>query len=70
MNGLIQQYQQMGYTNVQEVHTSQGTGYYMLNKAGSGAVYLPPDAAQATSVVGMYPGMGMNWQNPQSGTGN
>ena len=60
----------MGYTNVREVQTSEGTGYYMTNKAGSGAVYLPPNAGSATAVVGMYPGMGANWQSPQSGTGN
>ena len=70
MDDLINAYKNLGYTRVRAVHTPTGTGYYMENRYGSGAVYLPPDAASSTAVVGMYPGMGKNYQNPQSGTGN
>jgi hypothetical protein len=70
MDELINAYRELGYRNVKPVSTPKGTGYYMVNTNGSGSVYLPPSASNASAVVGMYPGMGSDWQNPQSGTGN
>ncbi len=70
MDDLIQAYKDIGYTRVKAVNTADGVGYYLTNSGGSGSVYLPPDATSSTAVVGMYPGMGRDYHNPQSGTGN
>ncbi len=70
MDELIAAYKELGYRNVKPVSTPKGNGYYMVNSNGSGSVYLPPNASNASAVVGMYPGMGSDWHNPQSGTGN
>ena len=69
MEDLLNAYKSLGYTRVKEVQTPDGTGYYMTNNYGSGSVYVPPNAVSSTAVVGMYPGMGINYDNPQSGTG-
>ncbi len=57
MNELINAYQKIGYTGVKTVQTSEGTGYYLTNSAGNGAIYLPPNATQADAVVSMLPGI-------------
>ena len=63
MDQLIEDYKALGYTNVSEVQTSSGTGYYMVNKYGSGSVYLPPNATSADALVGLHPGS----SNPAAG---
>ena len=66
MDDLIKSYEGLGYKNFEKVETATGTGYYAENSRG-GAIYLPPDAASADAIVGMYPGMGDNWYHPQTG---
>ncbi len=66
MDDLIEAYRKLGYTNAREVHTDEGTGYYITNRTGNGAVYLPPNATEADAVVSMMPGIS-NYQEAQAG---
>lgn len=58
----IEQYKTLGYDNVREIETPEGTAYLMYNyykNAGRdvGAVYIPPSLSDVDALVGFHPGM-------------